>query len=121
MSQQLLADRAGLSQAYVSQIESGKRAIERRSTLADLAEALQVSVAELTGSADPTDPAKERAVVAVPAIREALVLREAGERTDPTSAGSVRSAMLAEARCDYATAMSALPPLLRSSVGAQLG
>lgn len=121
MSQQLLADRAGLSQAYISQIESGKRAIERRSTLADLAEALQVSVAELTGNADPTDPAKEKAVVAVPAIREALVLRDAGERVERSlAAGAVRSAMLAEARCDYVTAMSALPPLLRSCTGAQL-
>jgi transcriptional regulator with XRE-family HTH domain len=123
MTQQILADRAGLSQGFISQVESGSKSIERRSTLAAIAEVLQVSVGELTGSADPTDPAKEKAALAVPAIREALVLREAGEReddTDPTTDDAVRAAMLAEARCDYATAMSALPGLLSRCTGADL-
>lgn len=123
MTQQLLADRAGLSQGFISQVESGSKSIERRSTLAAIAEVLQVSVGELTGSADPTDPAREKAVLAVPAIREALVLREAGEREqaeEPVTAGAVRTVMLAEARCDYVTAMSALPKLLRRCDGAAL-
>lgn len=123
MTQQLLADRAGLSQGFISQVESGSKSIERRSTLAAIAEVLQVSVGELTGSADSTDPAREKAVLAVPAIRAALVLREVGEREEaeePVSAGAVRAVMLAEARCDYVTAMSALPKLLRRCDGAAL-
>lgn len=123
MTQQLLADRAGLSQGFISQVESGGKSIERRSTLAAIAEVLQVSVGELTGSADPTDPAREKAALAVPAIREALVLREAGDREDyggPDTADAVRAAMLAEARCDYVTAMSALPTLLRRCDGTDL-
>lgn len=55
------ADLAGLSQPYVSQVESGRRSVERRATLAAIAAALQVSVAELTGRQDPGDPVRDRA------------------------------------------------------------
>jgi transcriptional regulator with XRE-family HTH domain len=118
MSQRALADFAGLSQAYVSQVESGRRAVERRSTLAAIAEALQVSVAELTGDPEPGDPARERALASIPAIRQALIMREAGERTDePVPPEVVRRTMVAEIHGDYSTAMSALPGLLRSATG----
>lgn len=118
MSQQALADFAGLSQAYVSQIESGRRVVERRSTLTAIAAALQVSVAELTGGPDPGDPARERSLATVPAIREALIMREAGERRDdPIPPEVVRRTMLAEVQADYSTAMPALPGLLRTATG----
>jgi hypothetical protein len=73
MSQQALADFAGLSQPYAWQVESGRRSIERRATLTALAAALQVSVAELLGHAQPGDPARDQARAYVPAIREALI------------------------------------------------
>src|SRR4051794_3084716 len=73
-SQRVLADLAGMSQPYLSQIENGIRPVERRSTLVALAQALDVSVADLTGQpGDPTDPAKAAATAHVPDIREALI------------------------------------------------
>ncbi|WP_221328490.1 helix-turn-helix domain-containing protein [Actinoplanes sp. L3-i22] len=48
-SQRVLAGLAGLSQPYLSQIENGVRPVERRTTLAALANALNVSIADLTG------------------------------------------------------------------------
>jgi|ADGO01.1.fsa_nt_gi Predicted transcriptional regulators len=99
MSQQTLAGLSGVSQAYVSQVERGLKTVERRSTLARLAAALNVSVAELTGTTDTADPVREEANRFVPAIREALLMRESGDRLDEQVApGEVASAMLAEAR-----------------------
>lgn len=121
MSQRVLADLAGLSQPYVSQVESGRRSVERRATLTAIAAALQVSAAELLGHAEPGDPARDHARAYVPAIREALIMREAGERTnDPIPEDVVRRAMLAEIRCDYPAAMAPLPGLLRAATGPQL-
>src|SRR4051794_11091848 len=74
LSQRALADLAGLSQGYVSQVESGTKPIDRRSTLVRLADALQVSVAEIVGQPyAPGDPQHARALTAVPDIRAALV------------------------------------------------
>jgi len=118
MSQQTLAGLSGVSQAYVSQVERGLKTVERRSTLARFAAALNVSVAELTGTTDKAEPVREEANRFVPAIREALLLREAGDRLDEHIApGDVASAMLAEARCDYTATMAALPRLLRTAAG----
>jgi transcriptional regulator with XRE-family HTH domain len=120
MSQRVLADLAGLSQPYVSQVESGRRSVERRATLTAIAAALQVSVAELLGHTEPGDPARDRARAYIPAIREALIMREACERrNDPVSPEVVRRAMLAEIRCDYPAAMAPLPGLLRAATGPQ--
>ncbi len=41
MTQQVLADLCGVSQAYVSMLERGQRAIDKRSTVIALAEALR--------------------------------------------------------------------------------
>ncbi|HEY3501268.1 MAG TPA: helix-turn-helix transcriptional regulator [Actinocatenispora sp.] len=74
MTQRVLADLCGFSQAYVSMLEQGRRAIDKRSTVVALAEALRVSVAELTGQPyPPVDPGHERATAAVPAVRAALI------------------------------------------------
>ncbi len=74
LSQKVLADLAGLSQGYVSLLERGHRSIDRRSTVVRLAEALRVSVAELTGEPYAVqDPAHDRADAAIPALRTELV------------------------------------------------
>lgn len=57
MSQKLLADMSGLSQAYISQIESGQRPLDRKSTQAAVASALNISVPQLLGQ--PTDDADQ--------------------------------------------------------------
>src|ERR1700741_3455961 len=43
MSQQVLAGLAGLSEGYVSQIESGQRPLDRKSTQVAIAQALDVT------------------------------------------------------------------------------
>ncbi|MFR9780724.1 helix-turn-helix domain-containing protein [Micromonospora sp. MS34] len=81
MSQAVLAGLAGVSQSYISQVESGRKTIDRRSTLVAIAAALQVTVADLLGQGtEPGDPARERAAEWVPAIWSALIEIEDGER-----------------------------------------
>lgn len=85
MTQGVLAGLAGVSQPYISQVESGRKGVERRSTLVAIAKALQVTVADLLGQpGDPTDPAKSGAAAAVPDIRAAIIEIEEGERRKPT-------------------------------------
>lgn len=49
MTQHELADRVGVSHAYMSMIEGGKRPVTKRSLLIELASALGVSITDLTG------------------------------------------------------------------------
>ncbi|WDZ83245.1 helix-turn-helix domain-containing protein [Micromonospora cathayae] len=87
MTQAVLAGLAGVSQSYVSQVESGRKTIDRRSTLVAIAAALQVTVADLLGQgAEPGDPARDNAAEAVPAIWSALIEIEDGERRPSTRA-----------------------------------
>jgi transcriptional regulator with XRE-family HTH domain len=118
MSQKLLADLAGLSQAYISQIESGERPLDRKSTQAAIAAALNISVAQLLGRpGERSDPVRAQALAHVPAIRAALVEIAAGERRTPardlhTLRGQV--AVLTDRRnaADYAALAPQLPGLL---------
>jgi transcriptional regulator with XRE-family HTH domain len=62
ISQAVLAGLADVSQSYISQVESGRKTIGRRSPLVAIAAALQVTVADLLGQgSEPGDPARERA------------------------------------------------------------
>jgi transcriptional regulator with XRE-family HTH domain len=118
MTQAVLAGLAGVSQSYISKVEAGEKSIERRSTLVNVAAALQVSVADLLGQpGDPTDPLKAGAAAAVPAIRAALVEIEEGERRQPTRSSEQMAADMAHlselrARAEYATMTTLLPGLL---------
>jgi transcriptional regulator with XRE-family HTH domain len=121
MTQAVLAGLAGVSQSYISHVEAGRKGIERRSTLVAIANALQVSVADLLGQpGDPTDPAKATAAAAVPAIRVALLEIEEGERRRPTMAADQLAAGMSRlhalrARADYATMAPLLPDLLANA------
>lgn len=118
-SQRVLAGLAGMSQAYLSYIERGIRPVERRATLAALANALEVSAADLTGQpGDPTDPSKSAAVAHVPDIREALIRREVGEIGTP--APVLGQLVAAAGAYDFATAAPLLPNLLGGLRGAEL-
>lgn len=95
LSQAVLAGLAGISQGYLSQIEGGLRSVDKRSTIAALAKALQVTSADLLGqTSDPADPIRVQASEAVADIRVALVELEAGEaRTVQRSPGELTAAI----------------------------
>jgi transcriptional regulator with XRE-family HTH domain len=115
------ASRAGISHATLSRIERGRQAADNRFILADIAEALECSPADLAGT--PV-PAADRAAMAAQAglhgIRQALIDTDL---TDPTAAeepapvaGLAETAALVDSlrqACDYAGAARLLPGLLR--------
>ena len=73
LSQQVIADLAGISKSHLSRLESGQRALDRRSLIIALANALQVSPTELTEMALP-DLADDSGVGAqVDQVRVALL------------------------------------------------
>lgn len=87
MSQSALAGLAGVSQAYISQVESGHKPVERRRTLVALASALQVTVADLLGApGDPTDPARDTITAVIPDIRAAIIECEEDDVRTPKPA-----------------------------------
>ncbi|AVT34833.1 XRE family transcriptional regulator [Plantactinospora sp. BC1] len=118
MTQTVLAGLAGVSQSYISQVEAGRRVVDRRSTLVSIAAALKVTVADLLDQpGDPTDPAKAGAADAVPAIWVALIEIEEGERRTPSrSIGELTAAIEQSAalrlRADHAAMAPLLPTLL---------
>jgi transcriptional regulator with XRE-family HTH domain len=124
MTQQQLADFAGVSQAYISKVEAGEKSIERRSTLVNVAAALQVSVADLLGQpGDPTDPLKAGVAAAVPAIRLALIEieedapRASVRRPDQLAADIGRLVQL-RSRADFVAIVPLLPSLLPDAAAA---
>lgn len=123
LSQAALAGLAGISQGYLSQIETGVRPVDMRSTLADLARALQVTASDLLGqTTDPADPIRVQASEAVADIRVALVELEAGDicapRREPAelAAALVRMQELRQSSSHLDLAPM-LPGLLRDSAG----
>jgi transcriptional regulator with XRE-family HTH domain len=118
MSQQVLAGLAGLSQSYLSEIESGRKPLDRKATQAAIAGALNISVAQLLGQPSAQDdPIRARALAHVPAIRAALVEISSGERRTPgrdveALAGEVARLTDARNAADYATVAQMLPSLL---------
>ncbi|MDG4790030.1 helix-turn-helix transcriptional regulator [Micromonospora sp. WMMD1102] len=123
MTQTVLAGLAGVSQSYISQVEAGRRVVDRRSTLVGIAAALQVTVADLLDQpGDPTDPAKAGAADAVPAIWAALIEIEEGERRTPShSIGELTAAIEQSAalrlRANHAAMAPLLPGLLLDAAG----
>jgi transcriptional regulator with XRE-family HTH domain len=114
------ADRAGLAHTTWSRIERGLMSADNRFTVADIAAALECSVADLTGqpAAGPGD-ATAAAQATIPGIRQALV--EADLTEDPVATARPLPALAQEVdlvadlrrRCDYAGAGGRLPGLIR--------
>jgi transcriptional regulator with XRE-family HTH domain len=115
----VVAELAGITEGHLSRLEHGKRRLNKRSTIAALAAALEVSPSELIGQ--PVrweDPAMAEAQATVPVLRLALVGTELGQ----SGTGSARPVgdVVAEVdrcvalrtACDFAAMGAMLPSLL---------
>jgi transcriptional regulator with XRE-family HTH domain len=136
MTQSVLAGLSGVSQSYISQVEAGRKGIERRSTLVGIAAALQVTVADLLGQpGDPTDPVKAGAgehgrVIEVARAVRPDALRAANRhqsyrldlgRAHARSGRSDQKALVAFRHAERAAPASfAMNPLARDAVSAMV-
>lgn len=113
------AARAGIDPSTWSRIERGLRSVDNRFMIADVAEALGCSVADLTGQPSTAgDPVLAAAESMVPAIRQALMdtaLDEPAERSAPAAGQLDADVELARdlyRRQDLAGLTQRLPDLL---------
>jgi transcriptional regulator with XRE-family HTH domain len=115
MTQQQLGDAVGVTREYISMIENGKRPITKRSLLISLAQALDVSVVDLTGQPYEPQTAEDLAILHIEAgVRTALdedlddgPLPNSAELATTTE--RVRRARMA---LDYRTLAELLPDLV---------
>ena len=119
ITQQVLADRAGLSRGAIAKYETGLRPVDSRRTLLALAEALGVTIGDLTGhpEQEKLDPVTAGFHMFVPEIETALWTR--GDATDDRPprdleelTAAARTANRLRADCDYVTLGPMLAPML---------
>lgn len=118
ITQQVLANRVGLSRGAIAKYEAGERPVDSRTVLHTLATALSVDVGDLTGHAqDRQDATAASFHTSVPRIETAFWT--AGNVTDeqaPRQIGELvvtgREAARLQMACEYATLAPILPPLL---------
>lgn len=119
MTQQQLADAVGVSRPYISMIENGDRAVTKRDLLLKLAQAIGVSVNDLTAQPyEPTSREELAMYLAAPRIR--LALDGADEPVSPRPLGKLaadtETAMVARMACDYPTLGGLLPGMIAEIV-----
>lgn len=115
MTQQQLADRAGITREYVSMIENGRRAVTKRDLLLKLARGVGVDINDLTAAPYPPTGRAELALRTVaPGIRLALDGEEDPGPPRPLDEllADAKTAMAARMACDYTRMCGLLPGLL---------
>lgn len=126
LTQEQLAERAGVSVETVRKLEQNERTSARMSTLAKLARALRVPTSALIGSAVQAQAMREpdAAPLGLLGVRRALqparglggLLVDPGPETEPPTVADVDQAVKAADRMyhdnDFASVLSALPSLL---------
>ncbi len=131
MSQKVFADRLGKSKSWVDKVERGVRRLDKFSTIAEIAEVLQVEVAILMGGREQTRRTEPTGCVGQSEVAE---LRSALERYDAigafhTAADSgmpltelrkaVDHAWMTFQHANYSRLARSLPKLLRDAQGAE--
>lgn len=115
ISQQLLADRVGVSRSCIAMYESGDRAIESRKVLYALALGLNVAIEDLTGHhEDRLNPADAEFHSAVPHIEAALMAQGTVDderliKPLPELVLGARHTLKLRAECDDSALASMLP------------
>lgn len=120
MTQEELAERAGVSRDLIAKLEQGSRQSARLASLTSIANALDIPLSELTGSRPQLDG--ERDGASVLALRNALLSpdmlpgMEPGEDGEPsplaTVDASVRAAVRTYWKGDFAPLTALLPQLI---------
>lgn len=114
----VVAGLAGISAPYLSRIERGERALDRRSLIAALARALDVTPADIVGPAVPVTADAGIADNHVDAVRSALLAVSVGVPGGdvvPLDTLQDRAHVLLDAQraCNYRMVGDALPPIVR--------
>lgn len=116
-SLKVIADRAGISVGHLSHLESGTRALDRRSLVAALATALEVAPSEITGATleVPREPGDDRSLVEVRHALLAVSLDEPRGEVQALEQLQARVAAVLDAQnsADSTTVGAALPALIR--------
>lgn len=113
ISQQVLADRAGIGRSVLAKYETGLRPVDSRRTLLALAGALGCTLGDLTGDEDRIDPSTSAFHRSVPDIETALWTQ--GNITDtrpPRTLDELTEAVELASRLRHAGDYAALGPLL---------
>ncbi len=116
-SQGVIAGLAGISTGHLSRLESGHRALDRRSLTVRLANALQVAPSEITGLSVPA-PGNGGTDAAVQAVRHALMAvngSRPGGQVVPVEVLRRRVAQIRETRrrAGFAEVGASLPGMIR--------
>ncbi|HKS45531.1 MAG TPA: helix-turn-helix transcriptional regulator [Amycolatopsis sp.] len=116
-SLKVIADRAGISKSYLSRLESGERALDRRSLIVALANALEVAPSEITGAGlgAPGEAGDDQAVSEVRLAMLGVAMDEPRGEVQPVEQLRGRVAAVVAAQNDaYAEQVGAeLPALIR--------
>ncbi|GAA0453314.1 transcriptional regulator [Actinoplanes capillaceus] len=114
LTQRVLAELAGFSQGYVAQIESGLAPLERRATREALAQALQISVGELTGRPGEDHPGSPVSAEAIERLRSGVIAMAVPEVTAGDEGGDVDTTVLDRyfEACRYDLLVPALAEML---------
>lgn len=108
-----IAGLAGISESFLSRLETGQRSLDRRSLIVALANALQVSPSELVDLGRSTMPAEPATESSVGAIRDAMLAVDVGE-----PGGEVQP--LEQLRVRAETALGAAQTMRLAEAGAML-
>ncbi|MBK0866086.1 helix-turn-helix transcriptional regulator [Saccharopolyspora sp. HNM0986] len=113
----VIAGLAGISTSYLSRLESGDRALDRRSLIIRLAEALDVAPSEIMRTAVPNsgEPEEDRGLNAVRLAMLQVSMGEPGGAVAPVDALAARTAEILNAQrdCDYGLVGARLPALIK--------
>ncbi|MEV0361921.1 helix-turn-helix domain-containing protein [Nocardia fusca] len=118
ISQQVLADLAGMSRSAIAKYETGERPVDSRRTLCALAQALGVTLGDLTGQVEERfDPSVAGIHGSVPAIETAIwaagnITPTAPLRTLDELASTAEEIEALSIECNYAALGPKIAPVL---------
>jgi transcriptional regulator with XRE-family HTH domain len=132
MSQQVFADRLGKSKSWVDKVERGVRRLDKFSTIAEIAQVLQVDVTELMGREQPRRP-ESPASVGSSSVSEIRGTLERYDKITPFHSDQAAAMPLPELRkavdhawmtfqhANYTQLARSLPRLIRDAQSADGG